>query len=151
VIPLFKITPTPVTILSSSIVVSSNLLALIGKGKDVTKKDVGTSAAITTLQVASILAMDRVVQTIVQRKFLVPLVAVQVAVAVTYVGGAVISTMIDKDEGFENYNYAVDTFTDPEVSQDTKNQMILTSIKVIFDYYQGGGESKKQGLFEYYS
>ncbi len=150
-IPLFKITPTPVTILSSSIVVSSNLLALIGKGKDVTKKDVGTSAAITTLQVASILAMDRVVQTIVQRKFLVPLVAVQVAVAVTYVGGAVVSTMIDKEEGFANYNYAVDTFTDPEVSQDTKNQMILTSLKVIFDYYSGGGKDTKQGLFEYYS
>ena len=141
---MFRFTPTPVTILSSTIVVSSNLLQLIGKGKDVTKKDAATSAAVTTLQVASILAMDKFVQTIVQRKFLVPLVAVQVGVAAAYVGGAVASTLIDKESGFEKYNEFIDIATDPE-KLDTTTYLTLWSLNTIFEYYSGGGKKDTRG------
>ena len=75
---------------------------------------------------------------------------VYLVLAILLIGG-VTSYLIDEEEGLQNYFYAIDTFTDTEVSQDTKNTIVVTSLKTIIDYYGGGGKQKKQGMFEYYS
>ena len=74
-----------------------------------------------------------------------------IAVEAAYIGGAVISTLIDEEEGFQNYNYIIDVYTDPEVNPQTKLEIGLSNIKTIIDYYGGGDLKEREGAFEYYS
>lgn len=120
-------------------------------GKSASPSAVGKELAVTGVKMSVIIGTDLFLKTKIAARGVRWLNAATLAVAVPITIGAVTSYVIDEDEGLENYFYSIDTFTDPEISQDTKNQMILTSIKTIFDYYTGGGQDKKQGLFEYYS
>jgi len=72
-----------------------------------------------------------------------------IAIEASYIAGAVISTAIDPEEGFQNYNYAIDVYTDPKINPQTKLEIGLSNINTIYKFYSGGGENKKEGLFEY--
>ena len=120
-------------------------------GKTASPSRVGKELAITGVKMSVIIGTDLFLKTEIAARGVRWLNAATLAVAVPVTIGAVTSYVIDEDEGLENYFYSIDTFTDPEISQDTKNQMVLTSIKTIFDYYTDGSQDKKQGLFEYYS
>jgi len=130
---------------------NNTVLRITSMGKSASPSAVGKELAVTGVKMSVIIGTDLFLKTKIAARGVRWLNAATLAVAVPITIGAVTSYVIDEDEGLENYFYSIDTFTDPEISQDTKNQMILTSIKTIFDYYTGGGQDKKQGLFEYYS
>jgi len=130
---------------------NNSLLRITSMGKTASPSAVGKELAVTGVKMSVIIGTDLFLKTKIAARGVRWLNAATLAVAVPVTIGAVTSYVIDEDEGLENYFYSIDTLTDPEVSQDTKNQMILTSIKTIFDYYSDGGQDKKQGLFEYYS
>lgn len=127
------------------------LLQLTRKGKDVTGKDVLKTGVITGITIGAILAQDKVLQLLVKRGWLAGITGTIIAVEAAYIGGAVISTLIDEEEGFQNYNYIIDVYTDPEVNPQTKLEIGLSNIKTIIDYYGGGDLKEREGAFEYYS
>lgn len=130
---------------------SNTILRIVSKGDKASPSAVGKELGYLALQTATIIAAQKAWQTIVSRRLLNPVNQAFAAVAIPLVIGGVVSYIIDEDEGLQNYFYAIDTYTDPDVSQDTKNTMVVTSIKTIIDFYSGGGQNKKQGAFEYYS
>jgi len=130
---------------------NNSLLRITSMGKTASPSAVGKELAVTGVKMSVIIGTDLFLKTKIAARGVRWLNAATLAVAVPVTIGAVTSYVIDEDEGLENYFYSIDTLTDPEISQDTKNQMILTSIKTIFDYYSDGGQDKKEGLFEYYS
>lgn len=127
------------------------LLQLTRKGKDVTGKDVLKTGVITGITIGAILAQDKVLQLLVKRGWLAGITGTIIAVEAAYIGGAVISTLIDEEEGFQNYNYIIDVYTDPEVNPQTKLEIGLSNIKTIIDYYGGNDLKEREGAFEYYS
>jgi len=137
--------------LEMTIAAGFGLLQLTRKGKDVTGKDVVKTAAITGLTIGAILAQDKVLQLLVKRGWLAGITGTLIAVEAAYIGGAVISTLIDPEDGFTDYNYIIDVYTDPEVNVQTKLEIVASNINTIIDFYSGGGQNKKQGAFEYYS
>jgi len=128
---------------------SNTTLRIISKGDKATPAAVGKELGFLAIQTAVIIGSQKAWQTIVNRRLLNPVNKAFAAVTIPLVVGGVVSYAIDEEEGLQNYFYAVDTYTDPEISQDTKNIMFLTSVKRIFDFYSGGGKQKKEGLFEY--
>jgi hypothetical protein len=130
---------------------NNSLLRITSMGKTASPSAVGKELAVTGVKMSVIIGTDLFLKTKIAARGVRWLNAATLAVAVPVTIGAVTSYVIDEDEGLENYFYSIDTLIDPEISQDTKNQMILTSIKTIFDYYSDGGQDKKEGLFEYYS
>lgn len=130
---------------------SNTILRIVSKGDKASPSAVGKELSYLALQTATIVAAQKAWQTIVQRRLLNPVNQAFAAVTIPLVIGGVTSYLIDEEEGLQNYFYAIDTFTDTEVSQDTKNTIVVTSLKTIIDYYGGGGKQKKQGMFEYYS
>ena len=130
---------------------SNTILRIVSKGDKASPSAVGKELGYLALQTVTIIAAQTAWQTVVKRRLLNPVNQAFAAVTIPLVIGGVTSYLIDEEEGLQNYFYAIDTYTDPEVSQDTKNTMVLTSIKTIIDFYSGGGQNKKQGAFEYYS
>ena len=137
--------------LEMTIAAGFGLLQLTRKGKDVTGKDVLTTGAITGLTIGAILAQDKVLQLLVKRGWLAGITGTLIAVEAAYIGGAVISTAIDPEEGFQNYNYAIGVYTDPEVNVQTKLEIVVSNINTILGFYGGGDLKEKEGAFEYYS
>ena len=129
----------------------NTILRTVALGQGASPTAVGRELSYLALQTATIIAAQKAWQTIVSRRLLNPVNQAFAAVAIPLVIGGVTSYLIDEEEGLQNYFYAIDTYTDPEISQDTKNTIVLTNIKTIIDYYGGGGQNKKQGAFEYYS
>jgi len=130
---------------------SNTILRIVSKGDKASPSAVGKELGYLALQTATIIAAQKAWQTVVKRRLLNPVNQAFAAVTIPLVIGGVTSYLIDEEEGLQNYFYAIDTYTDPEISQDTKNTIVLTNIKTIIDYYGGGGQNKKQGAFEYYS
>lgn len=130
---------------------SNTILRIVAKGDKASPSAVGKELGYLALQTATIILAQTAWQTVVKRRLLNPVNQAFAAVAIPLVVGGVVSYLIDEDEGLENFFYAVDVYSDPEVSQDTKNTMVLTDVKTIIDFYSGGGQNKKQGAFEYYS
>lgn len=130
---------------------SNTILRIVSKGDRASPSAVGKELGYLALQTATIIVAQKAWQTIVKRRLLNPVNQAFAAVTIPLVIGGVTSYLIDEEEGLQNYFYAIDTYTDPEISQDTKNTMVVTSIKTIIDFYSGGGQNKKQGAFEYYS
>ena len=127
------------------------LLQITKKGKDVTGTDVVKTGVITGLTIGAILAQDKILQLFVKRGWLAGITGTLIAVEAAYIGGAVISTLIDEEEGFQNYNYIIDVYTDPNVNPQTKLEVGLSNFNTIYKFYSGGGINKKEGAFEYYS
>ena len=128
---------------------SNTILRIVSKGDQASPSAVGKELGYLALQTATIIAAQKAWQTVVKRRLLNPVNAAFAAVTIPLVIGGVTSYLIDEEEGLQNYFYAIDTYTDPEVSQDTKNIMFVTSLNTILKYYGGGGKQKKEGLFEY--
>jgi len=137
--------------LEMTIAAGFGLLQLTRKGKDVTGKDVVKTAAITGLTIGAILAQDKILQKLVQRGWLAGITGTLIAIEASYIAGAVISTAIDPEDGFQNYNYAIGVYTDPKVTPQTKLEILTSNINTIFGFYGGGGENKKEGFFEFES
>ena len=129
----------------------NTILRTVSLGREASPAAVGRELGYLALQAATIIAAQKAWQTIVSRRLLNPVNQAFAAVTIPLVVGGVVSYLIDEEEGLQNYFYAIDVYTDPEVSQDTKNIMLVTSVKEIIDFYSGGGQNKKQGAFEYYS
>lgn len=124
---------------------SNTTLRIIAKGDRASPSAVGKELGYLALQTAIIIGSQKVWQTIVSRRLLNPVNKAFAAVTIPLVVGAVVSYTIDEEEGLQNYFYAIDTYTDPKISQDTKNIMFLTSLKSIFDYYNfSSGEAGKE-------
>lgn len=130
---------------------SNTILRIVSKGDKASPSAVGKELGYLALQTATIIAAQKAWQTIVSRRLLNPVNQAFAAVTIPLVIGGVTSYLIDEEEGLQNYFYAIDTYTDPEVSQDTKNIMFITSVNTLLKYYGGGGKQKKEGAFEYYS
>ena len=130
---------------------SNTILRIVSKGDKASPSAVGKELGYLALQTATIIAAQTAWQTIVSRRLLNPVNQAFAAVTIPLVIGGVTSYLIDEEEGLQNYFYAIDTYTDPEVSQDTKNTMFVTSLNILLNYYGGGGKQKKEGAFEYYS
>jgi len=130
---------------------SNTILRIVSKGDKASPSAVGKELSYLALQTATIVLAQTAWQTVVKRRLLNPVNQAFAAVTIPLVIGGVTSYIIDEDQGLENYFYAIDTYTDTEVSQDTKNTIVVTNIKTIIDFYSGGGQNKKQGAFEYYS
>ena len=130
---------------------SNTILRIVSKGDEASPSAVGKELGYLALQTATIIAAQKAWQTIVSRRLLNPVNQAFAAVTIPLVIGGVTSYLIDEEEGLQNYFYAIEIYVDPEVSQDTKNTMVLTDVKTIIDFYGGGGKNKKQGAFEYYS
>lgn len=128
---------------------SNTILRIVSKGDKASPSAVGKELGYLALQTATIIAAQKAWQTVVKRRLLNPVNQAFAAVTIPLVIGGVTSYLIDEEEGLQNYFYAIDTYTDPDVSQDTKNTMVVTSIKTIIDFYSGGGKQKKEGFFEY--
>lgn len=128
---------------------SNTILRIVSKGDKASPSAVGKELGYLAIQTAVIIGSQKAWQTIVNRRLLNPVNKAFAAVTIPLVVGAVVSYTIDEEEGLQNYFYAIDTYRDPEVSQDTKNIMFLTSLNTIFKFYGGGGKQKKEGLFEY--
>ena len=128
---------------------SNTILRIVSKGDEASPSAVGKELGYLALQTATIIAAQKAWQTIVSRRLLNPVNSAFAAVTIPLVIGGVTSYLIDEEEGLQNYFYAIDTYTDQEISQDTKNIMFVTSLDTILKYYGGGGKQKKEGLFEY--
>ena len=124
---------------------NNSLLRITSMGKTASPSAVGKELAVTGIKMSVIIGTDLFLKTKIAARGVRWLNAATLAVAVPVTIGAVTSYVIDEDEGLENYFYSIDTFTDPEISQDTKNQIVLTSIKTIFDYYTDGGKEDTRG------
>lgn len=128
---------------------SNTILRIVSKGDKASPSAVGKELGYLALQTATIIAAQTAWQTVVKNRLLNPINKAFAAVAIPLVIGGVVSYVIDEDEGLENFFYAVDVYSDPEISQDTKNTMVLSDLKTIFDFYSGGGQNRKEGLFQY--
>jgi len=128
---------------------SNTILRIVSKGDKASPSAVGKELGYLALQTATIIAAQTAWQTVVKNRLLNPINKAFAAVAIPLVIGGVVSYVIDEDEGLENFFYAVDVYSDPEISQDTKNAMVLSDLKTIFDFYSGGGQNRKEGLFQY--
>ena len=130
---------------------SNTILRIVSKGDKASPSAVGKELGYLALQTATIIAAQKAWQTIVSRRLLNPVNQAFAAVTIPLVIGGVTSYLIDEEEGLQNYFYAIEVYVDPEVSQDTKNTMVVTSLNTLLKYYGGGGKQKKEGAFEYYS
>ncbi len=128
---------------------SNTILRVVAKGDKASPSAVGKELGYLALQTATIVAAQKAWQTVVKRRLLNPINQAFAAVTIPLVIGGVTSYLIDEDEGLQNYFYAIDTYTDPDISQDTKNIMFITSLNTIFSYYRGGGKDTGYELFEY--
>ncbi len=134
--------------LEMTIAAGFGLLQITKKGKDVTGQDVLKAGAITGLTMGAILAQDKLLQMFVQRGWLSSITGTLIAIELAYIGGAVVSTMIDEDEGFENYNDFIDAAVDPDTAHLT-DEVTAWSLAQIYLYYSGGGKDTGYGFFEY--
>ena len=128
---------------------SNTTLRIISKGDKASPSAVGKELGYLALQTATIIAAQKAWQTVVKRRLLNPINQAFAAVTIPLVIGGITSYVIDEDEGLENYFYAIDTYVDSDISQDTKNIMFITTLKTIFDFYGGGGKNKREGFFEF--
>ena len=124
---------------------NNTVLRITSMGKTASPSAVGKELAITGVKMSVIIGTDLFLKTKIAARGVRWLNAATLAVAVPVTIGAVTSYVIDEDEGLQNYFYSIDTFIDPEISQDTKNLMVLSSVKTIFDYYTGGGKEDTRG------
>ena len=107
------------------------VLLVVRKGKDVTAADVGTAAGVTAMAMAGILLQDRIVQKILSRGWLGAITGTTIAVEAIYIGGAVWSTYIDPEDGFQNYNEFIDLATsNPYHAKD----VTLTSAAIVIQH-----------------
>lgn len=142
---------TPASQLAIVGVSSNTLIRIVAKGDEASPKAVGKELVSLGLQAATIIASQKAWQTIVKRRLLNPINQAFAVVAIPLVVGGVTSYLIDEEEGLQNYFYAIDMYTDPEVAPQTKTEIVLSNINTIFDFYSGGGKNKKEGFFEFES
>ncbi len=140
---------TPASQLAIVGVSSNTLLRIIAKGDKASPKAIGKELVSLGLQAATIIASQKAWQTVVKRRLLNPINQAFAVVAIPLVIGGVTSYLIDEEEGLQNYFYAIDMYTDPEVAPQTKTEIVLSNINTIFDFYSGGGKNKKEGFFEF--
>ena len=146
-IPLNYINARPRRSLEAVIVSGHGLLQLVKKGRDVTGKDVAQTGLMVGAQIGAILLADKLITTLVSRALLTPIITTVVAIEAAYIAGAVVSVVIDPDEGFENYNLFIDTATDPDTAHMTRD-MTAWAIGELWNYYIEGGFIP-EGSFEY--
>jgi len=140
---------TPASQLAIVGVGSNTILRIVAKGDEASPSAVAKELGYLALQTATIIASQKAWQTVVKRRLLNPINQAFAAVTIPLVIGGVTSYLIDEEEGLQNYFYAIDTYTDPDISQDTKNIMFINSLTTIFGYYHGGGKDTGYELFEY--
>ena len=99
------------------VVVGYNMLQLIKKGEEVTRKDVGKQAAYTLGQLAAVYLTDKIVVGFIQRGLLQTATRTMAGVMAIYIGGAVVSVMIDEEEGLANYNDFIDDVTSGDIGE----------------------------------
>jgi hypothetical protein len=98
-----------------TVVVGYNMLQLVKKGEDLTAKDIGKQTAITIGQLAAVYLTDKIVVGFIQRGLLQMATKAMVGVMAVYIGGAVVSTFIDEEEGLQNYNDFIDDVTSGDI------------------------------------
>ena len=127
---------------------SNTTLRIISLGQEASPKEVAKELGYLAVQTATIIAAQKAWQTIVTRRLLNPVNTAFAAVTIPLVVGGVTSYLIDEEEGLQNYFHFIDTATDPDTASQTP-MMTTWSIGKIISYYGGGGENKKEGLFQY--
>ena len=142
---------TPASQLAIVGVSSNTLLRIVAKGDKASPKAIGKELVSLGLQTATIIASQKAWQTVVKRRLLNPINQAFAVIAIPLVVGGVTSYLIDEEEGLQNYFYAIDMYTDPEINPQSKAEIVLSNINTIFDYYTGGWKDEKEGMFEYYS
>lgn len=127
------------------------VLRITAKGKEASPEEVGKEVLFASAKIGIVIATDLLLKTSIATRTVNLLSRATLAVAVPVTVGAITSYAIDPEEGLQNYFYAIDTYKDPEIAQDTKNIMFINSLTKIFGFYGGGGKQKKEGFFEFYS
>ena len=126
------------------------VLRITAKGKEASPEEVGKEVLIASAKVGVVVATDLLLKTSIATRGVNFLSSATLAVAVPVTVGAITSYAIDPEEGLQNYFYAIDTYANPKIAQDTKNIMFINSLTKIFKFYAGGGNQKRE-FFEFYS
>lgn len=112
-----------------------SLLRLVRQGKDIDGKDLLREGAILGASLAAIYYQDKIIEVAVSRGLVQGVTRTLVGVQLAYIAGAVASTYIDPDEGFENYNEFIDmVFEEPsEAVRVTGQNLLLVSQYAILE------------------
>ena len=128
---MVKVSPyrDPLRQFNYSVVIGYNMLQLVKKGDELTAKDIGKQSAITIGQLAAIYLTDKIIVGFIQRGLLQMATRAMVGVMAVYIGGAVVSTLIDEEEGLQNYNDFIDDVTSGDIGS-AGNKINFTSFMI---------------------
>ena len=129
---------------------SNTMLRIIAKGDEASPRAVSKELGLLAIQTATIIAAQKVWQTIVSKRLLNPFNQAFAAVAIPVVIGGVTSYLIDEEDGLQNYFDFLDVATNPEQT-DQATLLTAWSLGTIFKFYTGGGQNRKEGFFEFES
>lgn len=122
----------PIRHFNYTVTVGYNMLQLIAKGEDVEGKDVAKRGIITAAQLSAIYFSDKLIHAIVSRGYLKYATYTLAGIYAIYIGGAVVSTIIDPDHGFERYNDYIDDVTSGDID-DALDKVSWATNYLIYD------------------